>query len=153
MPLLRVFKRYFPPCTPRCFIRIHTRLRTMQSKCPRRFTTSHSSSVSQIIIICIECHSKQGNGCFTILFEGAYFLLAVMVEGCESSQLRMANQLAVLASYQHLLTALQKHEILVLVMTEFSKNILVTPKDFQQYFIFRRPLDIAKNSGRCSDNL
>ena len=41
--------------------------------------------------ICIECHSKQGNGCFTILFEGAYFLLAVMVEGCESSQLRMAN--------------------------------------------------------------
>ena len=41
--------------------------------------------------ICIQCHSKQGNGCFTILFEGAYFLLAVMVEGCESSQLRMAN--------------------------------------------------------------
>ena len=31
--------------------------------------------------ICIQCHSKPGNGCFTILFDGAYFLLAVMVEG------------------------------------------------------------------------
>ena len=41
--------------------------------------------------ICLEGHSKLGNGCFTILFEGAYFLLAVMVEGYESSQLRMAN--------------------------------------------------------------
>ena len=28
---------------------------------------------------------------FTILFDGAYILLAVMVEGDESSQLRMAN--------------------------------------------------------------
>ena len=65
----------------------------------------------------------------------------------------MANKLAVFACYRPLLTALQKHEILGLVMNEFSKNILVTPKDFQQYFIFRRPLDIAKNSGRCSDNL
>ena len=35
-----------------------------------------------------------------------YFLLAVMVEGAESSRLRMANQLAVLAGYQPLLTAL-----------------------------------------------
>ena len=149
MPLLRVFKRYFPPCTPHCFIRIHTRLRTMQSKCPRHDITQFECFTD----ICIECHSKQGNRCFTILFEGAYFLLAVMVEGCESSQLRMANQLAVLASYQHLLTALQKHEILVLVMTEISKNILVTSEDFQQYFIFQRPMDIAKNAGRCSDNL
>ena len=48
MPFPRVFKEYFPPCTPRCFIRIHTRLRTMQSKRPRRSTTSHGSSVSQI---------------------------------------------------------------------------------------------------------
>ena len=41
-----------------------------------------------------------------ILFKGAYFLLAVMVEGDESSQLRIANLLAVLAGYQPLLTAL-----------------------------------------------
>ena len=34
---------------------------------------------------------KTGNGCFTILFDGAYFLLAVMVEGDESSRPRMAN--------------------------------------------------------------
>ena len=34
---------------------------------------------------------KLEHGCFTILFDGAYFLLAAMVEGDESSQLRMAN--------------------------------------------------------------
>ena len=55
-----------------------------------------------------ECHSKLGNGCFTILFDGAYFLLAVMVEGDESSQLKRANQQAVLAGYRLLLTALEK---------------------------------------------
>ena len=38
-----------------------------------------------------ECHSTLGNGWFTILFDGAYFLLAVMVEGDESSQLKRAN--------------------------------------------------------------
>ena len=37
------------------------------------------------------CHSKLGNGCFTIFFDGAYFLLAVILEGDESSRLRMAN--------------------------------------------------------------
>ena len=36
-------------------------------------------------------HSKLGNRCFTTLFDAAYFLLAVMVEGDESSRLRMAN--------------------------------------------------------------
>ena len=34
---------------------------------------------------------KVGNVCFTILFDGAYFLSAVMVEGDESNRLRMAN--------------------------------------------------------------
>ena len=43
-----VFKRYFPPRTPCCFIAIHARLGTMQSKCPWRSTTSHSSNVLQI---------------------------------------------------------------------------------------------------------
>ena len=32
-----------------------------------------------------------GNRCIIIFFDSAYFLLAVMVEGDESSQLRMAN--------------------------------------------------------------
>ena len=50
--------------------------------------TSHGSKP---ILICSQWHSKLGNGCFTILFDGAYFLLAVMVEGDESSWLRMAN--------------------------------------------------------------
>ena len=35
--------------------------------------------------------SKLENGCFTILFDAAYFLLAIMAEGDESSRLRMAN--------------------------------------------------------------
>ena len=34
---------------------------------------------------------KLGNGCFTILLDGAYFQLAVMVQGDEISRLRMAN--------------------------------------------------------------
>ena len=38
-----------------------------------------------------ECHSKLGNECFTLVFDGAYFLLTVMVEGDESSQLKRAN--------------------------------------------------------------
>ena len=31
-----VFKRYFPPRTPCCFVRLHARLGTMPSKCLRR---------------------------------------------------------------------------------------------------------------------
>ena len=38
-----------------------------------------------------QCHLKLENGCFTVLIDGAYFLLAVMVEGDESRRLRMAN--------------------------------------------------------------
>ena len=34
---------------------------------------------------------KLEHGCFTMLFNVAHFLLAVMVEGDESSRLRMAN--------------------------------------------------------------
>ena len=37
------FKRYFPPRTPCCFIRILGKLWTMLSKCPRRSTTSNGS--------------------------------------------------------------------------------------------------------------
>ena len=40
-------------------------------------------------------HSKLELECFTILFNGAYFLLAVMVKGDESSRLRMTIKLAV----------------------------------------------------------
>ena len=42
----------------------------------------------------MQCHSKLGNECLTILFNGAYFLLAAMIEGDESSQLKMAIKLA-----------------------------------------------------------
>ena len=36
MAFPKVLKRYFPPRTPCCFVRIHARLGTMPSKCPRR---------------------------------------------------------------------------------------------------------------------
>ena len=42
--------------------------------------------------ICVQSHSKLGNGCVTILFSGAYFLLAVTVEGDESSRLRKTSR-------------------------------------------------------------
>ena len=35
MPFPGIFKRYFPPRTPCCFVGIHARLGTMPSKCPR----------------------------------------------------------------------------------------------------------------------
>ena len=56
-------------------------------------TTSHCSNVSQIKT-CLNIHSvsfKTGKGCFTILFDSAYFQFAVQIEGDESSLLRMAN--------------------------------------------------------------
>ena len=89
-----IFKRYSQPQTPCCFVKIHARLlRTMVLKCPRRSTTLNGLNVSQTLT-CLNVHSmsfKVGNVCFTILFDGAYFLSAVMVEGDESNWLRMAN--------------------------------------------------------------
>ena len=91
-----VFKKYFPLWMP-CFSSGYTRLGIMPSKCPRHSTASHSLNVSQISTclymhsIILQCHSKLRNRCFTTLFDGAYFLLAVMVEGDESSRLRIAN--------------------------------------------------------------
>ena len=61
-------------------------------------------TLARVFDILLQCHSKLGNGCLTI-FNGVYFLLAVMVEG-EESRLKRANYPAVLASYQPLLTAL-----------------------------------------------
>ena len=40
------FRRYFLPRMPCCFIRIHARLKTMPSKCPRHSTTLHGFNVS-----------------------------------------------------------------------------------------------------------
>ena len=78
----------FPPRMLCCFVRIHARLGTMLSKCPRCFTTWHSTvrtfHRTKPVQIYVQCHSSS-------LFDGTYFLLAVMVEGDESSQLRMAN--------------------------------------------------------------
>ena len=80
-----VFKRYFPPRKPCCFI-------TVLSKCPKHSKTLHGLNIKFFKDLNLfMCHSKLRNGCFTILFDGAYFLLAVILEGDESSRLRMAN--------------------------------------------------------------
>ena len=61
--------------------------------------------------ICVQCHSKLGNGCFAILFKGAYFLSAVMVEGDESSQLGIAYKPAVLVGYLLVKNRLPAHRL------------------------------------------
>ena len=47
MSFPRALKRYFPPRTPCCFVRIHARLGIMPLKCPRHSVTSHGSNISQ----------------------------------------------------------------------------------------------------------
>ena len=89
----RVLEMAFPGCfplwTPCCFVRIHARLRTVPWTCPRHSKTSHWVKFTHFKKrICIQRHSKLGNEWLTILFNGAYFLLAAMVEGDESSQQR-----------------------------------------------------------------
>ena len=82
------------------------------------------------LFMCGHCHySSLGNGCFTIFFDGAYFLLAVIVEGDESSWLRMANWPAVLAGYRPLLTALIWHRFSFSVFTanKFKTQFLSVP--------------------------
>ena len=48
MAFAGVFTRHFSPRTARCFVRMHTRLATMPSQCPRPSKTSQGSNVSQI---------------------------------------------------------------------------------------------------------
>ena len=71
-----------------------------------QYRTVRTFQRSKPVEICVQCRSKLEHRCFTILFDGAYVLLAVMAEGDESNWLRIANQPAVLAGYQTLLTAL-----------------------------------------------
>ena len=130
----RVFKRYFPLLTPCCFVVIHPGLGTMPSKCPKCSTTLTVRTFhrSKPVQICVQCHSKLGNRCFTISFDAAYFLLVVLADEDESSQLTMAIQPAVLAGYPPLLTAMdlrytcqlflgQTHEVFVFSLPEFLK--------------------------------
>ena len=74
MALPGVFKRYFLPWMPEytqdCE-QCHQNVPGIPRHCTVR--TFHRSKA---VRICIQCHSKLGNGCFTILFNGAYFLLA-----------------------------------------------------------------------------
>ena len=92
-----VFKWYFPLQPPCCFVTIHARLGTMASACPwrlafhdiarfERFTDLNPFKYAFCAIQNWETDALQ-----FILFDGAYFLLVVMVEGDESNRQRMAN--------------------------------------------------------------
>ena len=89
MPFPWVFKRYFDRVAMlhREYTQDWEQCRRNVPGVPQHYTvpTFHRSKPRSV------CHSKLANGCFTILFDGAYFLLAVMVEGDESSQPRVAN--------------------------------------------------------------
>ena len=84
-----VFNRCFPLWMPCCSVRIHARRGTL---CRQNVPGIPQHNMVQMFHRSVQCHSKLGNGCFTILFDGAYFLLAIiMVERDTSSQLRMGN--------------------------------------------------------------
>ena len=87
-----VFKRYFLLWTPCCFIRIHvhTKLGPMPSIHDiARFDPFTKLSPFKYAFNVIQ--NWEADTSFTILLDCAYVLLAVMVEGHESSRLRMAN--------------------------------------------------------------
>ena len=91
-----VFKRYFPPQTPCFFVRIHSRLGIMLGIMSQAFhdIARFERFIDLNLFKCaFNCNVIQNQEirCFIALFDGAYFLLAVMVERDESSRLRMAN--------------------------------------------------------------
>ena len=103
MAFAGVLKRYFPLRTPCCFVRIHIRLETMPQKIKLMFQVLHDITrfkrFTDLNLFKYAFHGIQNweRSALQLQFDGAYFLLQVMVEGHESSRLRMANQPAVLA--------------------------------------------------------
>ena len=91
LAFLGVFKRYFLlwmlSC---CFITIIATLGTTIEMSQAFHDIARFECFTDLNVfkqLCIQCYSKLEHGCFTILFDAAYFLLAVMVEGDESSRL------------------------------------------------------------------
>ena len=85
------FKRYFPTRRPCCFVRIHARLGTMPAKCARCSMTSHGFTDLNLFKYSFNVIQNWETNVLQFYSMGLLFLLAVMVEGGESSQLRMAN--------------------------------------------------------------
>ena len=79
-PFPGVFKKYFST-TDAMLLHQQCRRNAPGVSLHDTVRTFHRSKPVQI---CVQCHSSS-------LFKGTYFLLAVMVGGDESSQLRMAN--------------------------------------------------------------
>ena len=94
MAFPRVFKSCFPPRTPCCFVRIHASLETMTSQAFqdiaqfKRFTGQGLNLFEYAFNFIQNWERKR------ILYNfirRCLFFLAVMAEGDESSQVRMAN--------------------------------------------------------------
>ena len=103
-PFLGVFKRYFYTADAMLLCQNTRKTVNFATEMSQLSGVSQHGTVrtfhrSKPLYICVECHSSS-------LFDDTYFLLAVTVDGDESSGLRMANYLAVFAGYRPLLTAL-----------------------------------------------
>ena len=75
MAFPEVFKRYFPLVSSE-YTKTGNNAFEM-SQAFHRHRTVQTFHRSNPVYICVQCHSKLGNGCFTILFDGAYVSLAV----------------------------------------------------------------------------
>jgi len=92
MAFLGVFKRYFPRRMPYCFIKIHVHAKLGPMPLIHdiaQFDPFTNLSPFKYAFNVIQNWAADTS--FTVLLDCAYFLLVVMVEGHESSRLRMAN--------------------------------------------------------------
>ena len=90
-----VFKSYFPPWVPRFCQNTHKTGNNAikMSQAFHAITGFEHLTDLNLFKCAFNCSVIQNQEirCFTALFDGAYFLLAVMVERDESSRRRMAN--------------------------------------------------------------
>ena len=97
MPFPGVFKRYFPLQTPCCFIRIHTRIQDWERRRQKVSQAVHNIARLEhftdldLFKYMFNVIQKWAMDALQFYSMVLIFLLAVMVEGYESSWLRMAN--------------------------------------------------------------
>ena len=97
MPFPGVFKRYFPLQTPCCFIRTHTRIQDWERRRQKMSQAFHNIARLEhftdldLFKYMFNVIQKWAMDAFQFYSMVLIFLLAVMVEGYESSWLRMAN--------------------------------------------------------------
>ena len=94
-PFPEVFKRYFPPQTPCCFIRIHTRIQDWERHCQKMSQVFHNIArlehftdlnLFKYLFNVIQKWATDALQFYSMLL---IFLLAVMAEGYESTGLSL----------------------------------------------------------------